>query len=327
MSNQNNNNELYTDFKNWQPSNIKYGPPKINKMGGKSVKPLDYKGQAYSITTPPMLNWGINEHRQEDSGRVTYNVALQFPKDEFSNDECREFFDKMKMHEDTILKDAIKNSRDWFNKSNLSEEVADALYSRSLKYPYIKGTKEPDYTRAPSLKLKIGCYNGQSDTEIFDTEGRCLHKLEYPVDENFVNLIPKASHMKAIIQCNSIWFVNGKFGVTWQLVQCIVIKPNRINGQGRCLLKFSDNENTQVKSIIESEEKKIQNEEDTQEENIYDVAVDDSDEEEETKQTSSNQTVETVAKEEVETFVEKKVVAAPKKKKRVIKKRATATEE
>lgn len=324
MSKQN-DTELYVDFKEWNPSN-KYGPPKLNKMGGKSVKPLNVKGQTHTVITPLMLDWGMNKNRDENTGRVSFNVALQFPKDEFSNDDCREFFDKMKQHEDSILKDAIVNSKDWFNKSNLSEEVADALYSRSLKYPYIKGTKEPDYSRSPSFKLKIPYYNEQSDVEIFDTEGNCLHKVDYPVDENFVNLIPKGSYMKAIIQCNSIWFVNGKFGVTWQLVHCIVRKPQRINGNGRCLLKLSDNENTQIKTISEREQRE-QEENENGEGNVYDVAVDDSDEDEEETKTTTEE-VEKVAKKEVETFVEeKKVVAAPpaKKKKRVIKKKTATT--
>jgi outer membrane biosynthesis protein TonB len=42
-----------------------------------------------------------------------------------------------------------------------------------------------------------------------------------------------------LIQCGGLWFANGKFGVTWRLVQCIVQKPKAsILGQGTCFMNI-----------------------------------------------------------------------------------------
>ena len=44
-----------------------------------------------------------------------------------------------------IKADAIANSKDWFNKSKMSAEVVDALWSPMLKYPKNQATGEARY--------------------------------------------------------------------------------------------------------------------------------------------------------------------------------------
>ena len=50
-------------------------------------------------------------------------------------------------------------------------------------------------------------------------------------------LVAKTQNVALLIECGGIWFANGKFGVTWKLVQAIV-KP-RQSLAGKCHIELS----------------------------------------------------------------------------------------
>merc|ERR1711871_1642615 len=86
---------------------------------------------------------------------ATYDIALQFPNAEYSNEEVDKFLKNMQTLEEKLKKDAIENSKDWLNKPKLTSDAVDALWSPMLKYPKDKDSGDFDYSRAPSLKLKL----------------------------------------------------------------------------------------------------------------------------------------------------------------------------
>jgi hypothetical protein len=82
--------------------------------------------------------------------------------------------------------------------------------------------------------VKIPIWEGVWKCEVYDDDGVCL----FPNDKNItpVTLIPKATNVKVLMTCGGIWFANGKFGVTWKLIQAMVQKP-RAQLSGKCYLK------------------------------------------------------------------------------------------
>ena len=69
---------------NFDLGNIQFGAPKVNASGGKNV-PL-YNAAAkkgLTLQTPLMLTWGVNEWTDDNSGRKTYDMSLQFPTEEY----------------------------------------------------------------------------------------------------------------------------------------------------------------------------------------------------------------------------------------------------
>ena len=42
-----------------------------------------------------MLTWGINTFVDEKSGRQTYDMSLQFPKDEYKTEQLEKFLTNM----------------------------------------------------------------------------------------------------------------------------------------------------------------------------------------------------------------------------------------
>jgi hypothetical protein len=244
--------ELITSFTDFIPSSVSYGAPRTNARGGKSIKFLDSKKNTLVLSTPLILTWGINKNVDDDTGRISYNMALQFPSDKYANDDTSKFFEDMKELESKVLDDAVTHSKEWFNKSKMSREVAEALFYPILKYPKDKVSGEPDYSRAPTMRVKIPYWEGKFNVELYDTDQKMLFNSSTDLTStSFESFIPKTSHVVAAIQCNGLWFAGGKFGVTWNLIQAMVRRPIRI--QGGCFLNLSSTDKAQVENISRRE--------------------------------------------------------------------------
>lgn len=213
---------------------VKYAKPKVNPSGGKSIGILNAAtSTVLQISSPMMLTWGVNQFVDEKTGKISYDMSLQFPDEDRYDDGIRRFFNNIRDFEQKIKDDAISNSKEWFGKPKMSAETTDALFTPMLKYPKDKVSLETDYGRAPTFKIKLPCWEGVwKNIDLYDMERR----LVFPVPTNPSlapgDFIQKGSHIAVGIQCGGIWFAGGKFGVTWNLIQGI-IKP-KLSYRGMC---------------------------------------------------------------------------------------------
>jgi len=304
--------------KSFEASKVSYKPPTVNKRGGKSVQ-VSYEDDALRIQFPLMLTWGVNERVDEQSGRVSYDMALQF-EPEKSTTQAR-WLGEMKTLEDKVKNDIMKNSKAWLGKQQKSRDVIDALFYPILKYPKLKdGSGEPDYDRNPTLKLKVPFWEGRYNVEVYDMQQKALYippkqgqtgNKAHDQQENTgpTDFVPKASHVVGILQCTGLWFAGGKCGVTWALKQCCVRPPQRLVGMGKCAIVM-DSDDEEMEENLRETEKKAQIEEENDEAEDYNqapsFAVEDSDEDSE---------------EEEEEEVPEPVAEVPKKKKKVVRRK------
>ena len=283
---------------------VKFTKPKVNKSGGKSVGILNHFNKPLMLSTPEILTWGVNEFVDDQTGKKSYNMALQFPNDNYETASTSKFLENMKMFEEKLKKDALEFSKEWLNKTKLSAEVVDALFTPMLKYPKDKNTGEPDYTRAPSLNVKIGYWEDKFDCEVYDYNQRQLFPAHDPTKTSLMSLIPKSSHVACILRCGGLWFANGKFGCTWKLVQSAV-KP-RESMKGRCFITIQGgDENSSNSSSSSSSSESI---------NMLDDDDYETQEHQEQHQEQHQEIVSEVSKE-----IEKKTVAT----KKVVRKQQT----
>ena len=288
-----------------------YTKAKVSANGRKSIGILNGRDRkSLYLSTPLMLTWGVNEYTNENGGSNSYDLALQFPNDEYNSPECTAFLKNMQALEQKLKDDAVTNSKDWLNKSKLVPEAVDALWSPMLKYPKDKETGEPDYSRAPTLKVKIPYWEGVfKNVELYDEDENTL----YPSEDESVNisdLITKGSNIATIIQCGGIWVANGKFGVTWRLFQGVV-KP-KATLSGKCHITLSQKDREKIASNIANDDDVDDESVIVDKENV--THVEDSDDEEVVKKE---------IKKEVKEEIESKVVQAEDqpKKKRIVKKK------
>jgi hypothetical protein len=192
-----------------------------------------------------MLTWGVNDFTDDKTGKVSYDLALQFPNEGFETPATKKFIANMAAFEKKIKEDAIANSKEWFSKPKMTADAVDALWTPVLKYPKNKDTLEADMTRAPTLKVKLPFWdNTWKELELYDTDMQPIFPDPMNPALSPKDLIAKGSHIAVSIQCGGIWFANGKFGVTWKLFQAIV-KP-KMSLKGKCHIKLDEEEKTKM---------------------------------------------------------------------------------
>jgi hypothetical protein len=295
-----------------------YTKPKLNANNGKSIGILNkHNMKSLYVSTPLMLTWGVNEYTDDKTGKKTFDMALQFPNQEYDNPECSAFLKNMQELETRIKSDVITNCKEWLGKPKMSSDAVDALWSPMLKYPRDKATEEPDHSRAPSLKVKLPYWegvfkDGNDRLEIYSES----QELLFPNDDtnSITDFIVKGSSVATIIKCGGIWVANGKFGVTWKLFQTVVKPKTSLSGKCHIVLSEKDKEKLSVPL-----------DDDTCEEIVHNVTqVPDSDDEEEHTNVKKEVEVEPDVEAEVETEAQAKQVQvedAPKKK-RIVKKKS-----
>ena len=231
-------------------TDMKYTKPKVNSVGGRSVGIVNSKtSTVLNLSSPLMLTWGVQDFTDEKSGKVSYDLALQFPNDGFETPATKKFLANIAAFEKRIKEDAITNSKEWFSKPKMTSDAVDALWTPILKYPKNKDTLEADTTRAPTLKVKLPFWDGQwKELELYDVDMQPIFPDALNPALSPKDLIAKGSHIAVSIQCGGIWFANGKFGVTWKLFQAIV-KP-KMSLKGKCHIKLDEEEKTKIVSQV-----------------------------------------------------------------------------
>lgn len=223
-------------------SQIRYTTAKVNPSGGKSVGILSTAtNTALKLQTPLMMNWGASDYE----GNERFELCIQFPTEEYETEDTKAFRQNMTDFESKIKLDALTNSKAWFGKQHSSLEVLEALWTPVLKYPKDKATGDFDRTKAPSMKVKIGCFDGVWKTEVYDQELKRL--FPSPEHSSPIELIRKGTRIITIIQCGGLWFVGGKFGITWKLVQVVV--PCEQSATQGCLIKMKPDQKEVAKEV------------------------------------------------------------------------------
>jgi hypothetical protein len=314
------------DGTEFNAQNTRYSQPKVNSQGGKSVNILNSQTKSgLRLSTPVMLTWGASDFVDEKTGKGNgkFEMSLQFPSEEYKNPETDAFLKNMIELETKIKADALTNSKDWFGKVHKNAEVVEALWTPMLKYSKNKSTGEPDMTKSPTLRIKLPTWEGVWKSEIYDEDGNALFPDIQRPNVTPVDFIQKGGQLSALIQCGGIWFANGKFGITWKLIQAVVQKPKETLS-GKCFIKLKASEKARLQSAPAPPAETLVDEFDATE-------VADSDDEEDIKPTSEvvsetdvvvKDEEQDVSTPEPEPEPEPEVVEEPKKPvKKVVKKK------
>ena len=309
------------DGTNIDTSLFSYSAPKANPSGGKVVNIYNKNfRESLTLSTPLMITWGAQEgldQAKNPTGKFT--MSLQFPNKEYTNPDAEAFLDSMRALESKIKADALTYSKEWFGKTITSADVMDEKFNVMLRHPKKeKGSVEPDLTKPPTLTIKIPCWKGVWQSEIYDEEGTPLFlKGKSPPHLSPLDFIKSKTHVICLIQCGGLWFVNGKVSITWNLKQAIVQKQkSSAITEGVCFLKPKASDVEKLRALPPPED-----DIDPEGPAVASTIVEDSDDddEEEEEELPPPKVVEKVVEKVVAPPVEE-----PKKKKVVTKKKTEA---
>jgi len=236
---------------------IGYTKPRLNKAGGKGVGIVNKaSGRQLYLSMPLMLTWGVNRRVDDATGRVSFDMSLQFPNEEYATEQTTQVLNAIIAMEEQIKADAITYSKEWFNKAKLTDGQVDVLFNPMLYWSKDKDTGERRAGTAPTLRVKLDCWDDVFKCEIYDIEQKSL----YPTTDSSITpeeLITKGCNVATIIKCGGVYFVNGKFGVTWRLHQALV-KP-KASISGKCFISLTTAEVSQL--AVQKDEEDDKNEE------------------------------------------------------------------
>lgn len=320
---------------------LSFSAPRPNPGGGKVVNMFDARfKESLIISTPLMLCWGAQEGKEQNSDKPNgkWTMSLQFPSEEYKTDEEMAFLESMKKMENHIKEIAMTNSKLWFGKEIKSLDIIEEKFNPMLKYPKVApGSAELDYTRPPTMTVKIPKWKSGWKSEIYDEDGEPIYipdsipnekvKEMSPqeIEESIrllndghtpIEYLPKQSRVICLLQCGGLWFVNGKVSITWNLQQAVVKRPKQ-STRGVCFIKPRPSEVEALKSMPHPEK-------DDHDEEHVSTLVEDSDEEDndvkldgdnvdESHQEESNDVEVEVVETETETETAKQTPKKPRK--------------
>lgn len=226
------------------------GKAKVINIYNKETK------EYFTVAAPMMGAWGAQETKEEDGkGTGKYTMSLQFSEGKYATPEASAFLEELKKVEHQIKKDAMENSKEWFGKEITNMDVMDEKVRSMLKYPKIPKTEQRDYTRPPSLTVKLPSYSGVWQTSVFDEDYNPLY-VKGKSDADVTPLTFLQSNTKApiqiiaLIQFAGIWFVGGIASLTWNLKQVIVKKPKTsFISDDTCFLTMRETEREALKAL------------------------------------------------------------------------------
>lgn len=313
------------DGTNINTSLFSYSAPKAHASGGKVVNLYNKNvRESLTISTPLILTWGAQEGK-DTQGNMTgkWTMSLQFPNAEYSNADTDAFLKSIRALEAKVKADAMTYSKEWFGKTITSAEVMDEKFNVMLRHPKKeKGSVEMDESKPPTLTVKIPCWSGVWQSEIYDEEGEPMFvKGKTTSHVTPLDFLKPKTHLICLIQCGGLWFVNGKVSITWNLKQAIVQKPKTSAiVEGTCFLKIKPADKEKLRTLPPPE---IDVDPDGA---VSSTIVEDSDDEDREIPSAPTPTptpIEKVVEKIVTPLVEVPVVTEEKKK-RVITKKSTA---
>lgn len=226
---------------------------KTNKYSGKSVY-VNYNNGPFRVQMPKMsLPFGVSIYKPE-GGEEKYSLELSW------NGVKPEILESFREFEERIIDYAEKNSKELFKKQK-SREVLEELFQHYLKIDKDEEGHIID-KYAPRLKVKMYTDGNNISLDAYDSE-----KIDgkYPrihlTKDNISDYLSRGSKCEAILQCSGLWVVDGKFGISWVLVQVKIYKnENKLVGYAFEDEEQSENNENEVLLQEEVEEQEEQEE-------------------------------------------------------------------
>ena len=249
----------------WNPlaTRVNTIPNKGNGIGVKKFKlTSEQQNGMLLLQTPKMHTWGIQEYvdKKTNVGDGKFKLSLNFPIEETS--ETNAFKEKLATFYEKIIDIIETNSPSFYGKKKSRDVIAETSYP-ILKYSKIKESLELDYSKPPSISIKVdnkydqqkNAYTDELDVKVYDKSRNLVYPNENP-DDVPMNYVTKQSVVVAIIKCNSIWIGASNWGITFSAVQIVVISQGDTLNSSVCQIKLGDDDEDDdappIKPIVKS---------------------------------------------------------------------------
>ena len=186
----------------------------INEFNNRKIVLTTKQGTPLRIQFPRMyMPFGVSGFTPE-VGPTKYNIDFAI-KGYYEDDSyMKKFYETVRKLEDKIINAVVEQSEVIFG-SQMSKEELAPMFNSNVKM-------SPD--REPKFRVKIDTdIDGNIKPNVYDAE-------KNPKKDEATNGLYARNSGQAIVELNSVYFLNKKFGCTWKTYQLVVHEPQNLKG-------------------------------------------------------------------------------------------------
>ena len=201
---------------------------------------LNYNGNRLQLQIGPLeTRFGLSVF-DKAGGPPKYSVDLNLQgyDDPANHPKNANLFKALSALDEFMIDQAEKNSVAWF-KGAKSRAVLAELYTPTVRFATDKEGNRKPYP--PTVKATL---RKKRDSEDFDVE-MYDEKLKPLTNIPMEDIIVKGSVLTVLMECTSVWFAGGKFGLSWKATQ---IRADKVPQNFRGKPAFLDEEGEPVAS-------------------------------------------------------------------------------
>jgi len=254
------------NHKDFDVSEMTGTKPTVRAVNGKdkTVAYMLYKDSPFLLKLPTLYGpFGASSYNNGNGG-TTNNYSLNLSAkglavegkttDEEVHEQVKHIFDQLEELDKFMISYGLQYSKTIFGKKydeGKHEAVVEALFTSTVKHGEDKEGNA--YPRRLNTKIRSVYDEPENpNVKVYQTTRTDINDKEFTFD-TLTDLITKGTFVEAVIQ-PSLWFISGKYGVTWRLVQ---VKVHKQKGFGAPLDSvFSDDDDDEV--VIQKPVKVVQ---------------------------------------------------------------------
>jgi len=186
----------------------------INKYNNRKIVLSTKQGTPFRVQFPRMyMPFGVSGFTPE-VGPTKYNIDFAVKGYDEDDSFMKSFYDSLRKLENIIIDSVVEQSVEIFGKPMTKAELLPMFNSN------IKMSSD----REPKFRVK-------ADTDMEDTMKASVYNSDKNPIKDFVsNGLYARNSGHAIVELNSVYFLNRMFGCTWKLYQLVVYEPQNLKG-------------------------------------------------------------------------------------------------
>lgn len=226
------NAEIVT-ARTFNAANISISAQNVMKSGAKSSY-VNYNRGGFFIQSPSLsVPMGLSCFVNDKTGQKDYSLQLSLRGYDEDGSKANEFYQMMSSIDEFMLKEGVKNSKDWFGKQ-CSMELLQDKYSPCMKAS--KAVDKAGNPYPPSFRLKLK----QNDNGQFLFDNVVNKKKEKVEGKSFEEIFGRNCKVTCLLKASMVWFTNAGYGITWKPEQIRIdeevsnmnIAPSMIDEEG-----------------------------------------------------------------------------------------------
>lgn len=186
----------------------------LNEYNNRKIVVSTKQGTPFRVQFPRMyMPFGVSGFTPE-IGQTKYNIDFAIKGYDEDGSYMKKFYESIRKIEDMVIDSVTEQSERIFGKKMTRDELLP-MFNSNIK---TSGDREPKF------RVKV-------DTDMEDNIKVPIYNSEKNVIKDEVtNGLYARNSGHAIVELNSVYFLNRMFGCTWKLYQLVVYEPQNLKG-------------------------------------------------------------------------------------------------